>query len=285
MMAEPVRWLGMALAALLLLGGCSATVAGLLASCAAVRPQPDTLPGAVTVTYRTASHRALRLYLFRPATPRPSRAAVLFFFGGAWTTGSVASFEDQAAAFARAGYLAVLADYRVKCRDGTTPLASVEDARVAYDWLRGHAASFGADPAHVVLAGGSAGGQLALVTAIKAATKPAALLLFNPAVDLVTPAPWYLKPFARAVSPSVLSVDTVPPMLIVHGEADHRVPIASVRAFCTRVVAAGRTCVLQAYAGADHGFYHSHAVDPAIGRPPYDDTLDRALRFAEAQGL
>lgn len=276
------------LAALLLAGCQGATNKGaaqvLSNNCEGVTAQPAALVGAESVTYRRASGRDLRLHIFRPdpAAAAPHHPAILFFFGGAWRIGEITAFEGQARAFAQAGYVAVLADYRVKCRDGTTPFASVSDAEAAYRWMRGHDRHLGIDRNRIVLAGGSAGGQLALVTtqAARVDARPAALILFNPAVDLVGPAPWYLQPFARWISPSTLSLDHLPPMIIFHGKSDHTVPIDSVRRFCARVGAAGSRCDMVEYRGRAHGFINDRATDPILHRSPYEDTLARSLAFA-----
>lgn len=255
--------------------------------CQAIAPQPDTLPGARSFTYRKARRRDLRLHVFAPAGEALPRPALLFFFGGAWRTGDITAFRDQARAFAARGYVAVLADYRVKCRDGSTPLDSLRDAQAAHAWLRANAQELGIDPRRIVLCGGSAGGHLALTVAMKVspAYKPAAVVLFNPAVDLVTKAPVALKLVARRISPSVLPVRALPPTLIFHGQDDRTVPIATVRAFCQRAVAAGQACRLDEYAGQGHGFFHLHDADPRIGASPYADTLVKALAFLDAQGI
>ncbi|WDS37220.1 alpha/beta hydrolase [Pseudoxanthomonas sp.] len=255
--------------------------------CQAIAPQPETLPGASSFTYRKAKGRDLRLHVFAPAGEASPRPAVLFFFGGAWRVGDITSFQDQARAFAARGYVAVLADYRVKCRDGSTPLDSLRDAQAAYAWLRDSADDLDIDLQRIVLCGGSAGGHLALTTAMKAtpARKPAAVVLFNPAVDLVSKAPMALKLIARRISPSVLPVQALPPTLIFHGQDDRTVPIDTVRRFCERASAAGQVCRLDEYVGQDHGFHHQHQVDPRIGVSPYADTLARALAFLDAQGI
>jgi acetyl esterase/lipase len=255
--------------------------------CEAIAPQPDTLPGASSFTYRTAAKRDLRLHVFAPAGEASPRPAVLFFFGGAWRVGDITAFQHQARAFAARGYVAVLADYRVKCRDGSTPLDSLRDAQAAYAWLRASADDLDIDPQRIVLSGGSAGGHLALTTAMKAspAHKPAAVVLFNPAVDLVSKAPMALKLIARHISPSVLSVQALPPTLIFHGQDDRTVLISTVRDFCRRADAAGRVCRLDEYVGHDHGFFHQQQTDLRIGVSPYADTLGKALVFLDAQGV
>lgn len=290
------RWtaaLGLCLA--LAAAGCgrpggAATKAGHAAvfakGCEGVAAQPASLEGAQSFTYATPAGRDLRIHVFQPRG-RGSHPMILFFFGGGWRAGKITAFEEQARAFAAHGYVAALADYRVKCRDGSNVLDSVKDAEAAYAWMRGHAEDFGGDPSRFVLSGGSAGGHLALTTAMKApkAEKPAAVVLFNPAVDLVSAAPMTMKLFARGVSPSMQPMADLPPVAIFHGKSDHTVPIETVRTFCARARAEKHACELHEYAGQDHAFYHSHEVDPAIGASPYDDTLEKAIAFVDRQGI
>lgn len=243
-------------------------------TCAGVVPQRQAVEGFEPVVYRRASSRDLKLHILQPSGFSGPRPAVLFFFGGGWRNGDVAAFARQARAFAAQGYVAVLADYRVQCRDGTSPLASVEDAEAAYAWVRGEGvASHGIDPKRIVLSGASSGGHLAIMAAYRApaVARPAALLLFNPAIDLVNPAPIYLRPFARGISPSVLPIDGLPPMIVMQGKADTVTPYAAVHDFCARINDARRTCQLVGYAGAEHGFFHEGGG--------YDDTLKRGLDF------
>ena len=243
-------------------------------TCASVVPQRQAVDGFEAVVYRRASDRDLKLHILRPTGFSGPRPAVLFFFGGGWRNGDVAAFSRQARAFAAKGFVTLLADYRVECRDRTSPLASVDDARAAYAWVRDQGvAGYGVDPRRIVLSGASSGGHLALMAAIRAETRPAALLLFNPAIDLFNPAPIYLKPVARGISPSVLPIEGLPPMIILQGKADSVTPYDAAHAYCARVNAAKQTCQLVGYAGAEHGFFHEGEG--------YDDTLKRGLAFLE----
>ncbi len=257
-------------------------------SCAGSGPAPPSVPGAVSRVYKSASGRELRAHVLVPAGPPVNRPAILFFFGGGWRRGTVTQFLAQAKAAAEHGYVAVLADYRVSCRDNTTVVAAVEDARDAYAWLRREAAEFAVDSGQIVLAGGSAGGQLALVAALSAdsAARPAALVLYNPAVDLVPLASWIglRREEAEEISPSAMNLAASPPMLILHGDADRIVSIDTVREFCRKVRAAAGSCELHEYAGQAHGFFNSHAKG-ARGLTPYDDTLARTFAFLDALGM
>lgn len=259
-------------------------------NCDAVDDQPATLPGAQSFTYRTASDRELRIHVFgQPdaATPRP---AILFFFGGGWRRGNIAQFAAQAEAFQAKGYVTALADYRVFCRDSSSPVDAVEDAQAALAWFRARSGQLGVDPLRIALSGGSSGGQLAMAAAQTAApdARPAALVLFNPAADLTPPAIrgaiGLTETQAQAISPSTLPVDGLAPTIIFHGEADQIAPIRQARAFCDRVQAADGRCDLVAYPGQPHGFFNSRTVLLQLGRSPYEDTLTGAMTFLSGLG-
>lgn len=249
--------------------------------CTGVPPQLEHIPGAERFMYRRAG-RNLYMHVFRPA--RPGRApAVVLYFGGGWRTGMVDAFAERARAFAASGYVAILPDYRVSCRDGVGPSGALFDGRAAYRWIVSQSGRLGVDPNRIVLGGGSAGGHLAIDAALHArsARPPVALLLYNPAVDLsAMPAQIRLpKAQALAISPIAWPLRALPPTLIMQGEADRTVTLASIRTFCRRASDAGRVCQVIAYEGQQHGFFHRTAVDPRLGASPYDDTLARSLDF------
>ena len=60
----------------------------------------------------------------------------MFFFGGAWAQGMVTQFTPQARHFAERGMVAIVADYRVFRRHGTTAFEAMADARSAIRWVR-----------------------------------------------------------------------------------------------------------------------------------------------------
>jgi acetyl esterase/lipase len=172
-----------------------ATLATSLAAQQSLPPQPASIEGAAAHVYKTVSGIELRLHVFSPghgnSTAKP---AVVFFFGGAWTSGTVTQFVPQARHLTDRGMVAVIADYRVFGRHQTSPFEAVADAKSAVRWLRTHAPEFGVDPSRIVASGGSSGGHIALSAATfdafdepgedtKISSKPDALVLFNPAVD------------------------------------------------------------------------------------------------------
>lgn len=278
--------LALAWAACLVAGDSAAQPAG-GERCAGARAQDAQIQGAQAFVYRDAG-RPLKIHVLRPAQGGEAAPAALFFFGGAWRQGQVSQFADQARALQAKGYVVGLVDYRVLCRDGTTPFEAVTDAAKAYEWLLAHSRELGVDRRRIVLAGGSAGGHLALMTALgaRADARPAALVLFNPAVDLTSPlirqATGLDETDARAISPALLDLRPLPRMAILHGENDQLVPIAAVRAFCARAVAAGADCLLTAHAGQGHGFFNLRTAKEGVS--PFEATLARTLEFLGDEG-
>ena len=152
--------------------------------------------GAVEEVYKRVGGHELKLWCFSPegASTERSLPAAVFFFGGGWKQGDPAQFEPHARYLATRGMIAVLADYRVEKRHGTTPFESVEDAKSAVRYLRSHADRLGLDPQRIAAGGGSAGGHLAAAAATlpgldaadedpSISSRPDALLLFNPVFD------------------------------------------------------------------------------------------------------
>jgi len=126
----------------------------------------------------------LRLRLYYPEGRGPWPLTV-FFHGGGFVMCGLDSHDNLCRCLAaRAGCLLVSVDYRL-APEAPFP-AAVDDALAAFDWLRAHAAELDADPARLSVAGDSAGGNLAAVTAQYAHRQGHALchqLLLYPITD------------------------------------------------------------------------------------------------------
>ncbi len=149
------------------------------------------------VPYKTPAGSApLDLHVFTPPTgPAAMRPAVVFFFGGGWTTGTPLQFYTECRHFAAQGDVAITADYRISSTHaGATAFDSVADAKSAVRDLRSHATELGIDPQRIVAAGASAGGHLAAAAALlpglddpsddpTVSARPDALQLWYPVID------------------------------------------------------------------------------------------------------
>lgn len=117
-----------------------------------------------TVVPGPAGDISVRIY--SPAGDGPFPVLV-YFPGGGFVVGSPASVEGPCTVWARdAGVVIVSVDYR-KGPEDPFP-AAVDDAVAVTRWVGKNAAQFGGDPARIVVAGDSAGGNLAAVVSIDA---------------------------------------------------------------------------------------------------------------------
>lgn len=106
-----------------------------------------------------------RLDVYRPAAASAgSRPVMVFFYGGGWAHGERGEYPFAARAFARAGYVVVVPDYRKV--PGVRFPAFVQDGAQALRWVRDHVADYGGDPNRVAVSGHSAGGYLTAMLAL-----------------------------------------------------------------------------------------------------------------------
>lgn len=124
------------------------------------------------VTY-LAPDRAEKLDVYLPSTPPATgklAPAVVWIHGGGWAGGT--KNEERAreicTTLAENGYVAVSIDY--KLGDGAWP-TNLLDCKNAVRYLRAHAAEYRVDPNRIGVAGGSAGGHLALMVGFTAGQK------------------------------------------------------------------------------------------------------------------
>lgn len=153
-----------------------------------------------------------------------SSQVMLYLHGGGYIMGSCHSHRLLAAALAQAtGARVLVLDYRL-APEHPFP-AALEDAQAAYRWL----VTTGIKPEHIVLAGDSAGGGLALSTllALRDAGQqlPAKAILLSPWTDLSVSGASYVT---RAERDFMITRDYL--LAEAHtylGEQDPRTPLAS----------------------------------------------------------
>lgn len=244
-------------------------------------PYPPQLPGAKAEVYKTIGDVKLSLFIFTPPGHKTddSRPAIVFFFGGGWTSGSPGQFLHQCEYLASRGMVAIAADYRVASRHQVKAVECVKDAKSAIRWVRANAKRLGMDPARIAAGGGSAGGHLAACTGTlegfddkaedtSVSAVPNAMVLFNPALVLAP-----LGGPSDGRSRSLLDSDRcgiepekispchhvragAPPAIVFHGKADTTVPYATAEAFEAAMKRAGNRCELAGFEGQPHGFFN-----------------------------
>lgn len=244
--------------------------------------------------YKQVGDAVLQVWIWKPAGWQVSdrRPAVVFYHGGAWRAGSPSAFSRQSARLAERGMVALSVQYRLTSQPGVTIADCVKDARSAFRWVRAQAAELGIDPARLAAGGGSAGGHLAATLAtlagpdeagddLRVPLQPAALVLFNPALQLDSPRAAEAAGLPdvatlRAFSPFQHVPKGHPPTLILHGEADTTVPIAGARAYAARVTELGGRCEVVGYADQPHAFFN---------KSPYvERTCERMEQFLAELG-
>jgi acetyl esterase/lipase len=222
-------------------------------------------PAVVKDVAYLAPDRAEKLDVYLPAPPPAGKLspAVVWIHGGGWTGGTKneARAKEICTTLAGAGYVALSIDYRLGA--GAWPVCLL-DCKNAVRFLRTHAAEYHVDPARIAVAGGSAGGHLALMvgfTTGKDELEPAApyagvssavrcvIDMYGP-TDLLTrktttpsgePTPMRKlmgssrtvfgattedDPLLVAASPVTHAAKGCPPVLVLHGRADPTVDFA-----------------------------------------------------------
>jgi len=105
-----------------------------------------------------------RMDIYRPRSAQGAAAPIMYLHGGGFRILSKETHWGMALAFAHRGHVVFVPNYRLAPAHPFP--AGPEDACRAALWVHAHAAEHGADPAQLILAGESAGGNLSLVVTI-----------------------------------------------------------------------------------------------------------------------
>ncbi len=143
---------------------------------------PHQLSRVEDFTFPARDGHAVAARLYAPA--REALPALLYFHGGGFTIGSIATHDALCRALSHLAHCAVISvDYRL-APEHRFPVA-VNDAWDAVQWVRTHAGQLRVEGARMAVGGDSAGGTLAAVCALMARDAGQALalqLLFYPGV-------------------------------------------------------------------------------------------------------
>lgn len=132
-------------------------------------------------------HIPLRLYLPPGDGPFP---VVVYYHGGGWVIGDLATYDPLCRDLCdRSDTIVVAVDYR-RAPESPFP-AAPDDCLAALSWVAKHIELYGGRADSIVVAGDSAGGNLAAITAIQARTQLPGLvkgqILIYPVTDHYSP--------------------------------------------------------------------------------------------------
>jgi acetyl esterase/lipase len=233
---------------------------------------PDA-PTPETVVVKRVGDQEVKLEIFRPAgvPDGERRPAIIWIHGGAWVGGTTEATTPHARYFAERGLFSANLVYRLASPGKTTVGDCLADCRSAMIYLREHAADLGVDPARIAVAGDSAGGHLAASLGTlpdgDVPSRPNAMLLYNPIVDMTEgewiryavggealadkksprPSAPHQLDAARALSPVFHAKSGQPPAIVLHGRADQVVPVSQAERFAVASRATGSRCDLVIY--------------------------------------
>jgi acetyl esterase len=216
--------------------------------------------------------------LFDARERREPGPAVVFYHGGGFVIGDIATHASLCAEMARVLDLPVISvDYRL-APEHAWP-AAPDDAEAAARWIASGSAALGRTVNALVLAGDSAGGNLAIVTALALRDSPAAAPVIAqfpiyPVTDLTQPYPsyeafsdgylltrdsmtWFNDAYRADIqhqrtSPMVADLAGLPPAVVLTASLD---PLRDQgRAYAGALIAAGVPTVFREAVGNIHGF-------------------------------
>jgi acetyl esterase/lipase len=221
--------------------------------------------------YKQIGITKLKILVYRPDnfSKAKKHPTIVFFPGGGWYFCKITQFETFAQHYASRGMVAVLADYRVKSRQKTTPVESLKDAKSAIRYLRQNAAELGIDPDKIAVSGGSAGGHLAAACStnltinetsddLTISSDPNALVLFNPVIDNSKEGYGYdrIKEYYPEFSPLHNIRKGFPPTAFFVGTNDNLIPVKTAELFKQKIEFVGSRCDLFLYKDQVHGFFN-----------------------------
>lgn len=227
------------------------------------------------------------LRLFDPLESRAPGPVMVYFHGGGFVLGDLDSHEPVCAEIARVLDMPVVSvDYRLS-PEHRWP-AAPDDCEAAARWIASGPAELGRGVSSLVLAGDSAGGTLAIVTALALRNRSADVPVIAqwpiyPAVDLTTryesydrfsegyflsrdSLRWFNDSYAPdpdhwRASPLALPQEGMPPTLVITATLDPLLDQG--RAYAAATVRAGVPTIYREAVGNIHGFLNIRKAIPS----------------------
>ena len=255
--------------------------------------------------YKTIDTTKLGIDVFytNESFAKGNNTAIVFFHGGGWAYGKPDEFFSTCERYARMGIVTFSVDYRLSIENGIvpskkiSPIECIMDAKSAIRWVRENAEKLHIDRNKVVASGQSAGGHLALCTAMideyneksdntKISCKPNAVMLFSACVNAVEG--WCDRLLGErrekiwSISPAHNIRKGLPPMIEFHGIDDEQVPKWTVQFFQSEMEKRGNYFEQHMYEGRKH---YLGGENPKYSHYYDDDILKIADEFLRKQKL
>jgi acetyl esterase/lipase len=232
-----------------------AGLAALVSACSPFRAINLLVPKSgydVTAAQAYGADPRQKLDVYVPRGLKGPAPVLLFFYGGAWSSGNRADYLAFGQAFASAGIVTMVADYRLYPQVKYPAFA--QDAAGALVWAHAHAGQFGGDAARIFVAGHSAGAY----NAVMLAAEPKFLEAAGGRLDWIRGAigiagPYDFLPLTDADSQPINHVTGPrPPMLLVAGSDDGTVSPGNADRMAAKLIAEGGHAKVIKYPGIGH---------------------------------
>ncbi|OQX13294.1 MAG: alpha/beta hydrolase [Thiothrix lacustris] len=210
--------------------------------------------------YGRDARQDLDIYLPKVAT---NKAPIVFVYGGAWRQGDKTDFAFVAHALTGLGYPVIIPNYRLYPQVRFP--AFIDDVADAIRYTELNAQHLLGEPLQrYILMGHSSGAHTAALLATdnrylqarRVTARLAGLIALAGPYDLPLDDPEVIPVFPNADPQAVKPVRNVhpgmPPVLLLHGEADTRVLPLHTRRFATALQQAGVPVQVRLYPGVDH---------------------------------
>lgn len=235
------------------------------------------------IEYKRIGNYGLDIHIFQKAGSRSNikKPVIVFFHGGSWSEGQPSWHFAACRKYAAKGWVACAVEYRIYGAQATLPFAAVMDARSSIRWLRAHGKELGIDTRRIVATGNSAGGHLALATALanscnekndnlKLSAVPNVVLANSGVYDLTDEKTVWIrkdlkdKDLVKMISPNYLVKKHLPPMLLIHSTVDQNVPYASAQKFAELMHAADNHFQFKSLTEGGHFIFDDPRYTPKV---------------------
>jgi acetyl esterase/lipase len=226
----------------------------------------------VSKVYKTIGSTELQVGIFykESSLHKANNSAIAFFHGGGWVCGNRSDFYATSERYASKGMIAFSFQYRFADQKKLTPIECLMDAKSAIRWIRKNAEDYNIDPNKIIASGQSAGGHLAVCTAmidmyddpkddLNVSSKPNAIIVLSAPFN-TTEDDWMEKILLNRKS-EILNIDPyhniksgLPPVLAFAGTEDNIVPYWIAEQFLYYTKKAGNHMELIRFEGKGHFF-------------------------------